>query len=98
MNQASSRSHALLTLYISHQTVSAPAWGKELAQGHPARVCLWMYKTTWAYTGGNGENPWPCGFDGDSPSHVPIKPCSPNPSRCLLWIPGSPLPGGSCAL
>ncbi|XP_068409472.1 kinesin-like protein KIF12 isoform X2 [Eschrichtius robustus] len=28
MNQASSRSHALLTLYISHQTVSAPAWGR----------------------------------------------------------------------
>lgn len=27
LNQASSRSHALLTLYISHQTVSAPAWG-----------------------------------------------------------------------
>lgn len=93
MNQASSRSHALLTLYISHQTVSAPAWGKSWP-----RATQQGSASGWAFTGGNGENPWPCGFDGDSPSHVPIKPCSPNPSRCLLRIPGNPLPGGSCAL
>ncbi|XP_073761972.1 kinesin-like protein KIF12 isoform X2 [Callorhinus ursinus] len=28
LNQASSRSHALLTLYISRQTVSVPTWGR----------------------------------------------------------------------
>ncbi|TKC40129.1 hypothetical protein EI555_017100 [Monodon monoceros] len=65
-----------------------PGLGKELAQGHPARACLWMYKTTWAYTGGNGENPWPCGFDADSPSHQmpPVDPGEPPAGGKLCFV------------
>nr|XP_035977815.1 kinesin-like protein KIF12 isoform X2 [Halichoerus grypus] len=33
LNQASSRSHALLTLYISRQTVSVPTWGRSWPRG-----------------------------------------------------------------
>ncbi|KAK2120192.1 Kinesin- protein 12 [Saguinus oedipus] len=40
LNQASSRSHALLTLYISRQAVSAPAWESACPQPPSKGLCL----------------------------------------------------------
>nr|AAH22225.1 Kif12 protein [Mus musculus] len=100
LNQASSRSHALLTLHISRPTVSVqPVEG--LAQGYPLRLSAFAWIKQLGSVGCMGRKPltlrhWD--FNTDSPPQVPIKPWFTSLSRYLLWTLGSPLLEGSCAL
>lgn len=98
LNQASSRSHALLTLYVSRPTVSAQP-GEGLGEGYPAKLCLCICKPIlifWVY-GGKPLALRPCDFDGDSLLQVPIKPWPTSLSRYLLWTLERLLLGGNCA-
>ncbi|XP_072583671.1 kinesin-like protein KIF12 isoform X6 [Vulpes vulpes] len=89
LNQASSRSHALLTLYISRQTVSVPTWGSSWPgathEGRPLDV-----QTNLGMRGGNSGNPWLCDFGGDGRSRVPIEPRSPCPTDASSGPRGAP--------
>lgn len=89
LNQASSRSHALLTLYISRQTVSAPAWGRSwprATQQGPPSGCINQLGMQRGPSGNLGF----VTLTGAVPpnSH---QAATPSPSRCLLWILGNTL-------